>query len=173
MPTQGGAACGFHRFDVQFEFRLAFAFCHRPSCVPMRSQKTSVIGTSNPRRRRTCGSTEDTIPSGIAVVLPPGEKGYKSGNLEALNNPFVSGVAVQINWRDHRAGPGESGLVEAGCALCCRDFIQEMGTLRRLPGFFLACLGPGRRRDRFVRDTVRTGTWHGRETPHAVGSRIP
>lgn len=47
-----------------------------------------------------CGSTADTIPSGIAVVVPPGEQGYKSGNLEALNNPYLNGVAVQINWRD-------------------------------------------------------------------------
>jgi len=37
----------------------------------------------NLKRQETppCGSTEDTIPNGIAVVLPPGEKGYKSGNL--------------------------------------------------------------------------------------------
>ncbi|HLM98678.1 MAG TPA: hypothetical protein VK335_05325, partial [Bryobacteraceae bacterium] len=53
-----------------------------------------------PREIVRCASTDATIPSGIAVVLPSGEKGYKSGNLEALNNPFVSGVAVQINWRD-------------------------------------------------------------------------
>ena len=29
-----------------------------------------------------CASTDAATPSGIAVVLPPGEKGYKSGNLK-------------------------------------------------------------------------------------------
>jgi len=47
-----------------------------------------------------CASTADTIPSGLAVVLPPRREGIQIGEFRSLNNPFVSGVAVQINWRD-------------------------------------------------------------------------
>ena len=47
-----------------------------------------------------CASTPDTIPTGLAVVLHSGEKNYHSMNLQLLKNPFMSGVSVQINWRD-------------------------------------------------------------------------
>jgi len=51
-------------------------------------------------RTLRCASTADTIPSGLAVVLPSGKKRYEFLNLQPLNNPFISGIAVQINWRD-------------------------------------------------------------------------
>ena len=47
-----------------------------------------------------CASTRGTIPTGLAVVLHSGEKNYHSMNLQLLKNPFMSGVSVQINWRD-------------------------------------------------------------------------
>jgi hypothetical protein len=53
-----------------------------------------------PRETVRCGSTEDTIPSGLVVVLPKAVTKDQSRDLEALNNPFMSGLAVQIEWRD-------------------------------------------------------------------------
>ena len=53
-----------------------------------------------PRETVRCGSTEDTIPRGLVVVLPPQGTRDQSRYLQALNNPFISGVAAQINWRD-------------------------------------------------------------------------
>src|ERR1700676_4551610 len=47
-----------------------------------------------------CASTGNAIPSGLVVLLPSGEKNYQSMNLKVLKNPLMSGVAVQINWRD-------------------------------------------------------------------------
>jgi hypothetical protein len=47
-----------------------------------------------------CAATASTIPSGLVVLVPSGEKNYLSMNLQALSKTFMSGVAVQINWRD-------------------------------------------------------------------------
>jgi hypothetical protein len=47
-----------------------------------------------------CGSSKNAIPGGLAVVLPTGANWLQSQNLEALNNPYMSGIAVQMNWRD-------------------------------------------------------------------------
>jgi hypothetical protein len=83
-----------------------------------------------------CGSTGDTIPSGIAVVLPPGEKGYKSGNLEALNNPFVSGVAVQINWRDIEPIQGKPDWSKLDALFAAATSSKKWVQLDIVPGFF-------------------------------------
>ncbi len=88
------------------------------------------------RETPPCGSTEDTIPSGIAVVLPPGEKGYKSGNLEALKNPFVSGVAVQINWRDIEPVQGKPDWSKLDELFAAATASKKWVQLDIFPGFF-------------------------------------
>jgi hypothetical protein len=83
-----------------------------------------------------CGSTEDTTPSGIAIVLPPGEKGYKSGDLEALNNPFMSGVAVQINWRDIEPVQGKPDWSKLDALFAAAISSNKWVQLDIFPGFF-------------------------------------
>jgi len=90
----------------------------------------------NPREIVRCASTDATIPSGIAVVLPPGEKGYKSGNLEALNNPFVSGVAVQINWRDIEPVQGKPDWSKLDALFAAAISSKKWVQLNIFPGFF-------------------------------------
>ena len=92
----------------------------------------------NSRRQETptCGSNEDTIPSGIAVVLPPGEKGYKSGNLEALNNPYLSGVAVQINWRDIEPVQGKPDWSKLDALFAAAASAKKWVQLDIFSGFF-------------------------------------
>src|ERR1039457_6678154 len=46
-----------------------------------------------------CASSDAAMPRGLAVVLPPGARD-PARNLEALRNPFMSAVAIQVNWRD-------------------------------------------------------------------------
>ena len=105
--------------------------------LPASAQPRDLLD-QNLKRQETaqCGSTEDTIPSGIAVVMPPGENGYQSRNLQALNNPFVSGVAVQINWRDIEPVQGKpdwSKLDELfAAAITSKKWVQ----LDIFPGFF-------------------------------------
>src|SRR5580700_1016337 len=84
---------------------ISLLSCLSSTLLPAHAQRQDPADPATQRREAVrCGSSDDATPNGLAVVLPPGEKGYKSGNLEALNNPFVSGVAVQINWRDIAPG---------------------------------------------------------------------
>ncbi len=105
--------------------------------LPAGAQRKDPVD-QNLKRQETppCGSTEDTIPSGIAVVLPPGEKGYKSGNLEALNNPFVSGVAVQINWRDIEPVQGKPDWSKLDALFAAAISSKKWVQLDIFPGFF-------------------------------------
>jgi hypothetical protein len=87
-----------------------------------------------PREIVRCASTDATTPSGLAVVLPSGK--YQSLNLQALNNAFISGVAVQINWRDIEPVEGKpdwSKLDELfAAAVSANKWVQ----LDIIPGFF-------------------------------------
>jgi hypothetical protein len=49
---------------------------------------------------RPCGAAADVVPGGLVVVLPSGRKSDPSLDLQALKNPYVSGVALRINWRE-------------------------------------------------------------------------
>ncbi len=83
-----------------------------------------------------CASSKDLMPGGLAVVLPTGVRRDPSLDLQALNNAYMSGVAVQINWRDIEPVQGRpdwsrlDGLLDA--AQSSRKWVQ----LAIFPGFF-------------------------------------
>jgi len=118
--------------------RVSLGICLLSSTfLPAYAQPRDLVD-QNLKHRETpsCGSTEETMPSGIAVVLPPGEKGYKSGNLEALNNPFVSGVAVQINWRDIEPVQGKPDWSKLDALFAAATSSKKWVQLDIFPGFF-------------------------------------
>jgi hypothetical protein len=118
--------------------RVSLGICLLSSTfLPAYAQLRDLVD-QNVKRQETppCGSTEDRIPSGIAVVLPPGEKGYKSGNLEALNNSFVSGVAVQINWRDIEPVQGKPDWSKLDALFAAAISSKKWVQLDIIPGFF-------------------------------------
>src|ERR1039457_4356749 len=84
-----------------------------------------------------CGSTRDSTPTGLVVVLPSGEHNYHSMNLQALNNPFVSGVAVQINWRDIEPVQGKPDWSKLDALFAAAISSQKWVQLDIIPGFFL------------------------------------
>jgi hypothetical protein len=47
-----------------------------------------------------CALGAEAAPRGVVALLASGEKNYRMMNLAVVKNPFASGVAVQINWRD-------------------------------------------------------------------------
>jgi len=47
-----------------------------------------------------CASSDAAMPRGLAVVLPPGVTRDPARNLEALRNPSMSALSIQLNWRD-------------------------------------------------------------------------
>jgi hypothetical protein len=141
--------------------------------LPARAQPKDLDQDLKHQEIVRCASTDATTPSGIAVVLPPGEKGYKSGNLETLNNPSVSGVAVQINWRDIEPVQGKPDWSKLDALFAAAILSKKWVQLDIFPGFFSAEWAPGRSKDRFVQHTVWTWPWYGGEAAHAVGSCVP
>jgi hypothetical protein len=83
-----------------------------------------------------CGSSENAIPSGLAAVLPTGANWSQSQNLQALNNPYISGIAVQMNWRDLspiQSRPEWSKLDELFAAAAASNKWVQLAVF---PGFF-------------------------------------
>ena len=83
-----------------------------------------------------CGSTRDATPRGLVVVLPSGEHNYHSMNLQALNNPYVSGVAVQINWRDIEPVQGKPDWSKLDELFAAAEASKRWVHLAIFPGFF-------------------------------------
>src|SRR6202040_3192364 len=50
-----------------------------------------------------CALGGNALPNGSVVLLPSGEKKYRSMKLQLLSNPSMSGVAVQVKWSEIEA----------------------------------------------------------------------
>jgi hypothetical protein len=95
---------------------------------------------TDPRLERSealrCASTGDATPNGLVVLLPSGEKNYRSLNLQVLNNPFMSGVAVQINWRDIEPVEGNPNWAQLDALFAAAKSSKKWVHLIMFPGFF-------------------------------------
>src|ERR1035437_8653595 len=97
-PARGEHRMGISRLQHAVRALLGIYLSSWTSLPAGAHPKDLVDQDLKPREIVRGASTDATTPSGLAVVLPPGK--YQSLNLQALNNAFISGVAVQINWRD-------------------------------------------------------------------------
>src|SRR5271165_5036739 len=113
----------FARLAVHIAVALAGAWLLFP---------TAALAAPGPR----CASTHDTIPRGLAVVLHSGEKNYQSMNLQTLNNPFISGVSVQINWRDIEPVQGKPDWSKLDELFAAAEASKKWVQLAIFPGFF-------------------------------------
>ena len=109
--------------------------------------------------------------AGLVVVIE--NMPQSALDLRALNNPSISGVALQIRWRDIEPVQGNPDWSKTRSAVRCCGIIEEMGATPHLPRLFFACMGPGGRKDRTVPDTIRTRQRHSREASDAVGYGVP
>lgn len=108
---------------------ISLLSCLSWTSLPVRAQRQEAV---------RCASSDDATPNGLAVVIPKeGKKGYKSGNLEALNNPFVSGVSVQINWQDIEPVQGKPDWSKLDALFAAAISSQKWVQLDIFPGFFL------------------------------------
>jgi hypothetical protein len=101
--------------------------------LPVRAQPHQDLERSEAIR---CASTRDAIPSGLVVLLPSGEKNYQSMNLKVLNNPFMSGVAVQVNWRDIEPVQGKPDWTQLDALFAAAESSKRWVHLIMFPGFF-------------------------------------
>ena len=74
-------------------------------------------------------------PSGLAVVIPP-RKQKDERELQALNNPFISGVAVQIYWRDIEPVEGQPDWSKLDTLFAAAESGKKWVQLLIFPGFF-------------------------------------
>lgn len=90
------------------------------------------------QRRETvrCASSDDTTPSGLAVVLAADRPRDQSRDLQALNNSFMSGVAVQINWRDIEPVEGKPDWSRLDGLFAAAESTNKWVQLCIFPGFF-------------------------------------
>jgi Beta-galactosidase len=83
-----------------------------------------------------CTSAAKAKPSGLVVLLPSGERNYQTMNLQVLNNPFMNGVAVQINWRDIEPDQGKPDWTQLDALFAAAEAAKKWVHLIMFPGFF-------------------------------------
>ncbi|MGA2343953.1 MAG: hypothetical protein ABSG29_12245, partial [Steroidobacteraceae bacterium] len=79
-----------------------------------------------------CAATDQSVPSGLVVDITPQQK----LDLRAVNNPCISGVALQIHWSDIepiQRNPDWSKLDELFAAA---EASKKWVHLEIFPGFF-------------------------------------
>lgn len=83
-----------------------------------------------------CAATGEAIPHGVVVLLPSGQQNYRAMNLAVVKNPSVSGVAVQINWRDIEPVQGTPDWSQLDALFAAAELSKKWVHLIMFPGFF-------------------------------------
>ena len=115
-----------------------------------------LVAGQSPRPAGACASTADATPRGLAVVLPKNDL-TPSLDIQAINNPFMRGVAVQINWRDIEPAEGQFNWSRLDALVAAAEASGKWLRLSVFPGYFLPGMGAGGHKDRHVQDPIRAG----------------
>jgi hypothetical protein len=102
-----------------------------PQPASTRDQQRPATGA-----KRACASPDGFVPSGLAVVLPSEGQRDRSQDLQALNNPYISGVALQINWRDLEPMQGKPDWSRLDDVFSAAESSGKWVQLLIFPGFF-------------------------------------
>jgi hypothetical protein len=88
---------------------------------------------AEPKQRHA--STDEPAPSGLAVVVAAGKQEGRLG-LQALNNPFISGVSAQIDWRDIEPVQGQLDWSRLDELFAAAESGKKWVHLLIFPGYF-------------------------------------
>jgi hypothetical protein len=102
-----------------------------PQPANTRDQQPPAIGA-----KRACASPDGFVPNGLVVVLPSEGPRDRSQDLQALNNPYISGVALQINWRDLEPMQGKPDWSRLDDVFSAAESSRRWVQLLIFPGFF-------------------------------------
>ena len=80
-------------------------------------------------------STDDSVPSGLVVVIENKPQQDRL-DLRALNNPFISGVALQIHWSDLEPVQGKPDWSKLDQLFAAAESSKKWVQLLIFPGFF-------------------------------------
>ncbi len=83
-----------------------------------------------------CALGGNALPNGLVVLLPSGEKNYRSMKLQLLSNPSMSGVAVQVNWSDIEASEDKPDWSQLDALFAAAAAAKKWVHLIMFPGFF-------------------------------------
>ncbi len=83
-----------------------------------------------------CALGGNALPNGPVVLLPSGEKNYRSMKLQLLSNPSMSGVAVQVNWSDIEASEDKPDWSQLDALFAAAAAEKKWVHLIMFPGFF-------------------------------------
>jgi len=87
------------------------------------------------RHEREQATTSSSKPTGLVVVLAPGKPGEQL-ELRALNNPFISGVSAQMNWRDIEPVQGQPDWSRLDELFAAAESGKKWVHLLIFPGYF-------------------------------------
>ncbi len=85
---------------------------------------------------RPSTSTDDSGPSGLVVVIKNRPQKGRSLDLRALNNPSISGVALQIHWSDIEPVQGNPDWSKLDELFAAAESSKKWVQLLIFPGFF-------------------------------------
>jgi hypothetical protein len=106
------------------------------SCpLSAQAQAQSVPGAEHGEASK-CALTGNAVPNGLVALLPSGEKNYQSMNLQVVSNPYMSGVAVQVNWRDIEPSEGKPDWTRLDALFAAATTAKKWVHLIMFPGFF-------------------------------------
>ena len=108
------------------------------SAIRVLSGLCLLLWTALPARAEPlrCAFGSGAIPTGLAVLLPSGENNYHSMNVGLVRNPFVRGVAVQINWRDLEPVQDAPDWSKLDALFAAAESAHKWVHLILFPGFF-------------------------------------
>jgi len=121
-------------------------------------------GSQGPSRGEPvpCASSDAAMPRGLAVVLPLGATD-PARNLEALRNPFMSAVAIQLNWRDLEPDEGKPDWSRLDALFAAAESANKWVILEIAAGFFSPAWAlQGAQTDTFE---IQYGPAHGTSAP--------
>jgi len=100
---------------------LALLFAQSPATAPGQTEISAAI--------------DRPAPAGLVVVLPD-VAGSSSLNLQALKNPSISGIAVQIHWSELEPAQGKPNWSKLDALFAAAEGSKKWVHLLVFPGFF-------------------------------------
>jgi hypothetical protein len=107
---------------------------HKPlvlACAMLLLPTAAMTGAS-----QSPASTDHSLPSGLVVVIENKPQPDRALDLRALNNPFISGVALQIRWRDIEPAQGKPDWSKLDQLFAAAESSKKWVQLLIFPGFF-------------------------------------
>jgi hypothetical protein len=148
IETTGGGFSELERLPVRRALRSASAAARVVlvlACASPLFRDTAIAEPEQPQ-----ASTNGSAPSGLVAVIKD-EPQNPSLDLRALDNPYISGVALQIHWSDIEAVEGKPNWSKLDALLDAAKSSNKWVQLSIFPGFFTPAWAlEGVKTDRFA-----------------------